>query len=309
MVSDRVGAFADDAIGYDANDEQARQLASILSPTSTENLIFPGPLGRLISLLPLSEGIPEPEWSIDEPETIQHLHSLYRDAGAEVAVTNTGQACAPVLESLGVNVVPSLLVHAACREAFLCAPLFVVGSIGPCGIPPEEREQALGAYEGLCRALAEGEVHGILIEGMATLSDALVALEAVRRVSDRSVIVSLPFDSDGWMRNGVLMGDAFRTLADAGADAVGVDGVDVDGVVALAPRIAAISREIDRRILVRPTAGEMVQGPEGQTWQFGPADFARAADALRVNSIGLVGVGEGGLPTATGVMADRFFQA
>lgn len=316
MSSTRIDVFSEANTDFapdlvDAGAQAARDLGVILAPSATVPLVFSGPVSAVLAQQPFSEGIPDVVWNVDEPETVSHAHALFRDAGADVAITNTLQATTPSLEALGVNLTPRTVASTACRCAFSCGPRFVVGAIGPCGLPTGAgvadadeatllRSRSRGAYTELARALVEGGVHAVLVCGMRDVSDAENAIAGVLRVCVRPVIASVSVDGTGRLPDsGASLEEAFASLSRAGADAVGIDGIDVDAVVPLADRIARAAAAVDRRVVVRPSATKPLD-VEG---------FGRAADAFSVAGIGLVGGGRGATPPATGVMADRLFQA
>ena len=300
-----------DGIARDANEQQAHELAALLDSGSRAVLIFPGSLHTLLVEQPYAVDIPDVEWSVDEPDTVQQIHQLFSDAGADVAVTNTAQATKPMLDSLEIRVSQDRIIRSACHEAFSCGCPFVVGSVGPCGLPTgewvrdesgatEARMRSELAYEEAFRLLLREGVHGLLIEGMTDHMDAMRALAAARRVTPYSVIVSMVFGDDGLTARKLAMEEVFASFAEKGADALGVEGIGVEAAASLAPRIAAAAREVGLRVLVRPRDLASPCRPE---------EFARAAHAFHVNSIGLVGAGEGASPSAVGVLADTLFLA
>ena len=84
--------------------------------------------------------------------------------------------------------------------------MFVAGAIGPLGKPVAPlgtipREEALFAYREQAEGLVEGGVDLLIIETQTDLSEALLAVDAVRAVtSDLPLVVEMTYTEDGGTR-------------------------------------------------------------------------------------------------------------
>ena len=294
MTDDIATALAGrDPIEVDAATLAAAELASALAPSSSERLVFGGPIDAMLARQPLADGIPAPLWDVEEPETVRHLHRLFRDVGADVAVANTAEASGPALEAAGVGLSVDTVVAAAIRAAYSCGPRFVVGEIGPCGA---SGETAWHAYSQLAAALAAHEAHGVLVSRMASLPEALVALEAARQAAPSlPAIASVTLDASGNLaQTGEPVEQAFADLAAAGATALGVDGPDAPVMASLAPRIVAAAHDSALEALLRPGSSASV-------------DFECAATEIVGAGGRLLGCSSGATPSLAALLADALF--
>ena len=122
-----------------------------------EVIILDGAIGTQLQ----SMGVPVDNraWAalalIETPETVQAMHKLYIDVGAEVITTNTFPAARHNLEGLGagertaeLNQLAVRLAREACAAAEQDRPLYVAGSISSFGI-------AVGGSQGSAEFYAE----------------------------------------------------------------------------------------------------------------------------------------------------------
>jgi S-methylmethionine-dependent homocysteine/selenocysteine methylase len=294
MADDIAAALAGrDPIEVDAATLAAAELSSALAASGSEPLVFGGPIDSMLARQPLADGIPAPLWDVEEPETARHLHRLFHDVGAEVAVANTAEATAPVLEATGVGLPVDVVVAAALRAAYSCAPRFVVGEVGPCGA---SGEAAVRAYAQLAASLAAHEAHGILVSRMPSLPEALLALGAVRAAAPSlPAIASVRLDASGSVSaTGEPVEQAFSALAAAGATALGADGLDARAMAALAPRILAAAHDVGLEALLRPGSSA-------------PVDFGCAAADFVGAGARLLGCSSEATPSLAALLADALF--
>jgi S-methylmethionine-dependent homocysteine/selenocysteine methylase len=288
------------AASEDADDEARASLGRILTGSDPSCLVFEGPVEPLLADLPLSETVPLPLWSLDEPETLDHIHQLFHDAGADVALTGTDAMTRLGLDAVGLGVRVRDVVRACCRSARSCGPRFVMGQVGPCGAPTHAR--ARGFYLELAEALAEGGVHGFLVSSMRSSADAECVLSTLP--FGYPSCASFTCDADGRLADsGESIEEAFLSVARAGADAVGVDGVDAGVVADLADRIADGARACGRRAVVRTSLGEGVQGGEESERDQSLATFDDVARLLASKGVLLQGASGSATLAATATVA------
>lgn len=172
-------------------------------------------------------------WNVERPEVVRAIHQEYRDAGAQVLLTNTFGANRLSLARHGFadrvadfNHAGVVLAREAAKE-----DAWVAGNIGPIGEflePYGERkpEEVLEVFIEQAAILAEGGVDFFLIETMTALEEAELAIRACREVSQLPVAVAMSFDpAKGGYRT--MMGqtpeECARALEEAGADLVGTN--------------------------------------------------------------------------------------
>jgi methionine synthase I (cobalamin-dependent) len=196
-------------------------------------VLFDGAMGTSLIASGMSAGDCPEEWNLSRGEVISGVHRAYAQAGADVLQTNTLGGTPMKLKASGLDERAEQINRQAVRLARRACPEhgYVAGDIGPSGqfLPPvgtctpEElrrtfREQAL--------ALAGEGVDLFVIETFYDLQEILLAVEAVRSVSDRPVVATLSFEKKprGFF---TMMGntpeDCARRLTAAGADVVGTN--------------------------------------------------------------------------------------
>lgn len=304
----------------DANEELARDLAAALSPTSTEPLVMAGPVETLLAEQPFSEGIPSVSWDVDEPETVSHLQRLFRDAGADVALSNTRCASPAALAAANLPIPCERVAADSVRCAFSSGCRYVMGVVGPGPLEPgedgsQERSHAELDASRLALALVRARVHGVLVDGGGSLVRARAALAGTLRVCARPVMVTVDLDDVGSLtETSEPLEEAFTALAARGPASPGpaVLGATVpspDVAAVLAPRIASAARSLGARPLMRVGAGEPLTSGEGDvSWPFSATDFEPCGRTLAHSGITLLGTARGARPAALGYLADAVLE-
>ena len=202
--------------------------------------------------------------NLSDPALIQSVHREYIRAGAEVIETNTFGANRFRLAAHGVAHDPRQVNRAGgqiarnAREE-IGDPVFVAGAIGPLGKPVAPlgtipREEALGAYREQAEGLVEGGVDLVIIETQTDLSEALLAVDAVRAVtSDLPLVVEMTYTEDGRTLHGTYPEDVVRALAGREVDVIGANcSVGPHELLEIVERY---HRKSPRPIAVMPNAG------------------------------------------------------
>src|SRR5919109_2820695 len=130
------------------------------------------------------------ELNLKQPKLVQEVHEAYVRAGAEILETNTFGANPVKLSAYGLdsrteelNRAAAVLAHRAARGRAR-----VVGAIGPLGIRiepwgPTARSEAVAHFVRQASGLAQGGVHGFILETFSDLEEIHAALEAARTVA------------------------------------------------------------------------------------------------------------------------------
>lgn len=258
-------------------------------------VITDGAWGTQIQSLGLGAGECPDAWNLENPAAIEKVARSYVEAGSRIILTNTFGSSRVMLERHGLADKAAEINRAgaeiSCKAA--SGKAFVFGSIGPSGkllFTGEIGENELSeAFEEQARALAEGGVHGIVIETMSELDEAKVALKAARKTG-LPVVASMVYDS-GQLYDRTMMGTtpevAATALEEAGADVIGANcGMGIEFTVPVCERLRKATK---LPIWAKPNAGlpEIVNG--NVVYNILPAQFARQTLHLREAGANFIG--------------------
>jgi methionine synthase I (cobalamin-dependent) len=207
-------------------------------------------------------------WNLRHPDRVEEVARAYAEAGSRVILTNTFRANRlafgkhPDVERIAE--INRAGVEVSKRAAGGSARVFA--SIGPSGkqliTGDVSEEQLAAAFAEQASAQAEGGADAIVVETMADLDEARLAVEAAL-ATGLPVVGCMVFDS-GRHKDRTMMGvdpeRAARELTAWGVDAVGANcGNGVEGYVPICARLAAAT---DRPVWIKPNAGlpRLVQG-------------------------------------------------
>ena len=200
------------------------------------------------------------ELSVKRPDLVRDVHEAYLRAGAEVLETNTFGANPVKLSSHGLEADTEALNRAAATLAREVAggEAAVVGAIGPLGIRiepfgPTSRAEAEALFRRQVAGLVAGGVDGFVLETFADIEELLAAFRAVRTVSDLPVIAQITIGEEGRTAYGTDVASAAASLAEAGADVIGLN-CSV-GPAAMLDAVERMARVTDRPLSVQPNAG------------------------------------------------------
>jgi homocysteine S-methyltransferase len=194
---------------------------------------------------------------------IQSVHREYLRAGAEVIETNTFGANRFRLGAHGVTDSARIVAREGARIARnareeVGEAAFVAGSMGPLGKPVAplgtiERDDAYDAYREQAEGLVEGGVDLLIVETQSDLTEAVIAVEAVRAITDLPLVVLFTFTEDLRTLHGAYPEDVVRTLNALPVDLVGANcSVGPQGVLDVIERMR---RRTDRPLAAMPNAG------------------------------------------------------
>ncbi len=253
-------------------------------------VITDGAWGTQIQNLGLEAGACPDAWNLENPTAIEKVAASYVEAGSRIILTNTFGASRIMLERHGLSAKAAAINRAGAEISRRAASdkAFVFGSIGPSGklyFTGEISEQDLSdAFEEQAMGLAEGGVHGIVIETISELDEAKIALRAARKTG-LPVVVSMVYDS-GQEFDRTMMGttpeEEASNLKNEGADVIGANcGMGIEFILTVTKRLRAAT---DLPLWIKPNAGlpEVVDGKV--TYNITPAQFS--AHALNVRAAG-----------------------
>jgi methionine synthase I (cobalamin-dependent) len=207
-------------------------------------------------------------WNLLHPERVAEVALAYVRAGSQVILTNTFGANRIRLagHEFSKRVVEINRQGVAISKEAAQSRALVFASIGPSGkllISGEITEEELeAAFEEQATALAEAKADALVVETMADLTEAAIAVRAARKTG-LPVVGCMVFDS-GKNKDRTSMGatieQAVKTFTDAGADVIGANcGQGIAGFVAVCRRLRAAT---DKPVWIKANAGlpELVDG-------------------------------------------------
>ena len=207
-------------------------------------------------------------WNLTHPERVAEVAQAYVDAGSQVILTNTFGANRIRLVEAGAGdrVVEINRAGAEISRRAAGTNAKVFASIGPTGkmLMTGEVSEAdlLAAFTEQAAALAAGGADGLVVETMADLTEAQIAVRAAK-TTGLPVVGCMVFDS-GKNKDRTMMGttpeQAAAGLAEAGVDVVGANcGQGIAGFLPICARFRAATK---LPIWVKGNAGlpQMVDG-------------------------------------------------
>lgn len=267
-------------------------------------VVLDGAMGtELMRRLSLSGDECMEHFCLSHPDIVQEIHREYEEAGAQIIHANTFGANQIRLAQHGLESEVNVIIKQAVTLAKLAArdKALVFGSMGPSGVSPAEFHERIEdirrAFDSQARKLVENKVDGITIETMTSLTEALMALEAVRQSgSALPVVVSLV-----WKRSHSgftsLMGDNATTvvhrLEDAGVDAIGANcGEGSADYPELAEELLSLTH---LPVFMSPSAGMPQQTDKGLVYPESVDDYLTVCGRLVKSGVrgigGCCGVG------------------
>jgi len=234
-------------------------------------------------------------WNLTHPERVAEVAEAYVEAGSRVILTNTFGANRLRLAShnLGERVKEINRQGVEISRDAAGGRALVFASIGPTGrllITGETTESELqAAFEEQATALAEAGANALVVETMADLTEASIAVAAAHKTG-LPVVACMVFDS-GKEKDRTAMGttieQAVKGLLSAGADVLGANcGQGIAGFVAICRRLRAAT---DQPIWIKANAGlpELVNGRS--VYRTTPETFAQSIPELMAAGANFVG--------------------
>jgi 5-methyltetrahydrofolate--homocysteine methyltransferase len=222
-------------------------------------LLLDGGMGTALLATGLPVGASPERWLLERPEAIAAVHAAHAAAGAEVVLTCTFNLAAPRLRQSGVASATDALAARAVALARSAAPSArVAGAVGPTGLAghtstAELRERYAEAFRGLAAAGADL----LWAESLWDLAEAGAALAAARATGLPAVVTFTFRDGHEGLRaaSGQAGEECLRTVASAGAAAVGVNCTLPGSAQALSVLVARCAGALGVPVVAKPSAG------------------------------------------------------
>jgi methionine synthase I (cobalamin-dependent) len=270
------------------------------------HVLFDGGMGSMMIANGLPAGSPPEEWNRSRPEVVRRIHAEYVLAGAEVITTNSfgatpsrlagyglGDAVAE-LNNLSVKLARDAIASVVGESDTGIGDRFVAFSVGPTGkmLPPvgQATESDIGAeFSGQIGSLDE-PADLIMLETFFDVREALLALEAAKRLSSLPVGISVTFNKTprGFFTvMGDTVPDCMSRLVDGGADLVGANcSIASKDMLELA---SLLRESTSLPVLCQPNAGNPVVVDGVPSYAQRPEEFA--SDVAAMYDLGINAVG------------------
>lgn len=235
------------------------------------------------------------EWNLSRPEAVEAVARSYVDVGSRVILTNTFGANRILLERNGLadRTAEVNRTGAAISKRAAAGKALVFASIGPTGrmvmMEDETHDEIAAVFAEQALALAEGGADALVVETMADLVEATIAVRAAKKTG-LPVVACMVYgsgaDGDRTMM-GVSIEEAAEGLAEAGADVIGSNcGQGVEGFIKVCKRLRAATK---LPIWMKPNAGLPIMEGDKTVYKTTPAEFAAALPALRAAGAKFIG--------------------
>ncbi len=259
-------------------------------------VLFDGGIGTQLQAVGLELGQAPESWNLDKPDLVEKVHQDYIKAGAQVVTTNSFGASPLKLAAISLDNQTLQINQAAAAIARRAAgdDSFVAGSIGPTGallmmgdVDAQKLEQGFITQ---ARGLLLGGADLFIIETMSDLQEAVLALRAVKSISDKPAIVSMTFEpgQHGYRTMmGIDIPTAVKELEENGADAIGTNcGIGMDKAIEIVKEIKELTT---RPILAEPNAGLPRLEQDKTVYDELPAEMAQKLPDLINSGARIVG--------------------
>lgn len=226
-------------------------------------------------------------WNLSQADRVAAVARAYVEAGSQVILTNTFGANRIRLGECGASGQFQAINEAGARLSREAAAgrALVFASIGPTGkmlmTGEVTADELSAAFAEQAEALARGGADGLVIETMADLEEARLAITAAKRTR-LPVVATMVFDS-GKAKDRTMMGttpeQAAVGLIEAGADVIGANcGQGIAGFLAICERLKSAAGH--HPVWIKANAGlpEMRDGKA--VYSTTAADFASHIPAL-----------------------------
>jgi 5-methyltetrahydrofolate--homocysteine methyltransferase len=269
----------------------------LLELVKARTVLGDGAMGTMLQERGLKSGDCPEAWNLDRPQVIIEIHRAYRDAGCDYVETNTFGASTIKLSKFGLESRLDDIVTAGvdlARRAVGDACL-VAGSVGPTGglLEPYgdySADQLAAAFARTATLMERAGVDFYLIETMSDLSEAALAIAAVKDVSSKPVAATMAF-SKGAKGHRTMMGtsprDGASGLIEAGADLVGTNCCS--GPEEAVEIIAEMAEVTPLAVIAQPNAGLPVLKAGQAVYPTSPEAMAEGALSLLAYGARIVG--------------------
>ena len=278
-------------------------------------VILDGAMGSLLMDMGLHSGQPPEEWTIKYPDRIGKTHKLYHEAGSDILQTNTFGASYYRLKECGIAEHHDLVNQKAveiCRK--YGGDSLVSGNIGPSGLlleplGPAIPEELENGFSRQARVLENAGVDLFSIETMIDIEEAILAVKAIRNISEKPIIANMTYSQTGngyYTVMGNSLAECTQKFLDAGADIIGTNcNLDSAELYELAEELLT---RTTTPISIKPNAGQPVLN--GDTVSYGQSAEEFVDGMMKIHQLGIQILGGccGTTPEYINQLADQLKQ-
>lgn len=238
-------------------------------------------------------------WNLNRPEDIRAIAQSYKNAGADILLTNTFGGSRLKLKKTGV--LDKIKIGEINRRGVelsksVAKDSLVFASIGPTGefmqpLGTITEKEMINCFAEQVKGFVEGKADGVIIETMTDLNEAKCAIKAVKENSSLTVGASMAFDKGGKgfaTMMGVTPEQAAIELEEAGADIVGANcgSVTIKEMVEIAK---IMEKKMSLPLWMKPNAGAP-QLKEGRTvYRESPEEMVKYVPELIKIGVSVIG--------------------
>ncbi len=265
----------------------------IISLLNKRVLILDGATGTELQRRLMPAGVCPEVWCLQNPKTIQRVHTAYQNAGSDIIYTGTFGANRMKVGQYGVKNVTDINKELALlARSAVGNKVLIAGDISSTGHFVEPFgdlmfEEAVDIFKEQTRGLLEGGVDLFVIETMMDIQEARAALIAVKEITDHFTMVTMTFETNGYTLSGTDPVTALITLQSLGADAVGCNCST--GPDAMVNFITAMKPYATVPLVAKPNAGMPRLKGKDTVFDMGPADFASFGKQFAASGVNLIG--------------------
>lgn len=259
---------------------------------ATGPIVTDGAWGTQLQARGLPVGVCPDGWNLTQPGKVEEVAAAYVAAGSRVILTNTFGANRIRLAEfeLADLTVKINQEGAAISKKAAGKQALVFASIGPTGkmlvAGDVTTDELRAAFTEQAQALKAGGADALVIETMAELEEAQIALDAAK-TTGLPVVVSMTFDTGGRTMMGVTPDQAARHFTTAGADVIGSNCGN--GIAAFIPICKELRAATSLPIWIKANAGQPEYVDGKIVYRITPKEFAAYVPAVRAAGANFIG--------------------
>lgn len=256
------------------------------------SVVTDGAWGTQLQARGLPIGACPDEWNLTQPGKVEEVAAAYVAAGSRIILTNTFGANRIRLAEFNLvdKVAEINRSGAAISKKAAGKKALVFASVGPTGkmlVAGDVTEDELRtAFTEQAQALKDGGADALVIETMAELEEAQIALDAAKSTG-LPVVVCMTFDTGGRTMMGVAPDQAAKQFTAAGADVIGSNCGN--GIGAFIPICQELRAATALPIWIKANAGQPEYADGKVVYRITPEEFAGHAPALRDAGANFIG--------------------
>ena len=246
---------------------------------ATGPVLLDGATGSNLQKMGMPRGCCSEEWILANPDKLVSLQRQYVQAGSKILYAPTFQAQPIALEKVGlekqteaVNAHLTALTKSVSNDVLVAGNLTTLATFTD-SWDPEKFDLLVENYRRQIRGLMDGGADLLAAETLLYPQEAEAILCAAELEGAGAAMYSFTMQSDGALFSGMDAGPVLKSLADAGAAAVGFNCVAADNLTA--GLVSKLRRYVSAPLLCKPNAGNPVIGEDNLAhYPMGPEEFA-----------------------------------